>query len=246
MVIREIDINADLGEGSGNDSQIMPLISSCNIACGGHYGTDQSMRTAIGLAKKYNVKIGAHPSFPDIDNFGRKIVTLTKSELTGEIFNQILHFLSVCETEDATLNHIKLHGALYNYATIDAPTADAVVEGIIATKLRPILYVPYNSILAKKAENLLPLVYEAFIDRRYNNDLTLVSREYKGAVIDNMEQAWLQLKQMALESEVTTILNKKIPIVASTFCIHSDHLHSVEILKYIRSQMSNHNIELVR
>ncbi len=240
-----IDINSDLGEGTGNDPAIMPLISSCNIACGGHYGDEDSMRTAVRLAQKYGVKIGAHPAFPDKDNFGRKLLTMTKSELYQAVFDQLLQFYAVCETEGATVHHIKLHGALYNYAAKDAPTADAVVEAIVATKIRPKLYVQHGSILAKKAENLLPLVFEAFIDRRYNDDLSLVSRSTEGAVIHDPETAWIQLKEMVLEGQVISIKGVPKEITASTYCIHGDHKNSIAILDYLHSQMEPHSISLL-
>ena len=244
MKLKEIDINVDLGEGSGNDAQLMPLISSCSIACGGHVGDETSMRSSVRLAMKHSVKIGAHPSFPDTDNFGRKILTMTKSELSDSMFHQLLRFYAVCEVENAPIHHIKLHGALYNFAAVDAPTADAVVEGIIATHIRPKLYVPFHSILAKKAENLLPLVYEAFIDRRYNDDLSLVSRHEENAVISSPEAAWNQLYDMISRGEVSTVQNNRFPINANTFCIHGDNKSSVEILEYIRVKMKEHAIDL--
>ena len=245
-MLNTIDINADLGEGSPYDAQLMPLISSCSIACGGHYGDETTMQTAVQLAKKYKIKIGAHPSFPDVDNFGRKVLTMTKSELSESIFQQLIRFYAVCETEDVPVHHIKLHGALYNYAAIDAPTADAVVEGVIATKVRPKLYLPYHSILAKKAENLLPLEYEAFIDRRYNDDLSLVSRAEKDGVISTPEGAWRQLRLMIEDQIVETKQKNNISIKASTFCIHSDTSNAVEILSYIRQQMKQFDIGLFK
>ncbi|PKA84430.1 UPF0271 protein [Ulvibacter sp. MAR_2010_11] len=237
-----IDINADVGEGKGNDAVLMPMLSSCSIACGGHFGTDETMRETVQLAKKFHVKIGAHPSFPDRDNFGRKVLTLTKSELSEAVFNQLLHFYAVCETEEIPVHHIKLHGALYNYAAKDAPTADAIVEAIVATKVRPKLYVPYESILAKKAENLLPLVFEAFIDRRYNDNLSLVDRTLENAIIHDPEAAWLQLKEMVQKGLVTTVNNTKNAITASTFCIHGDHKNALAILTFITSKLKEHSI----
>ncbi len=239
-----IDVNADVGEGAGNDVLIMPLISSCNVACGGHAGDEISMRKTIRLAKNHGVKIGAHPSFPDKDNFGRKLLTMTKSELTESIYSQLLAFYAAAETEEAIIHHIKLHGALYNYAAKDAPTADAVVEAIIATKIRPKLYVPHNSVLHKKAENLLPLQFEAFIDRRYNADGSLVSRTKKNAVIEEKEAAWQQLKQLIEKQKVKTVSETEISIVANTYCIHGDHPNSLAILEYIHSQLEASNFEL--
>ncbi|MEL6811867.1 MAG: 5-oxoprolinase subunit PxpA [Bacteroidota bacterium] len=241
----EIDINADLGEGAGFDAQIMPLISSCSVASGGHYGDETSMQETITLAKQYGVKVGAHPSFPDTDNFGRKVMTMTKRELKQAVFEQLLAFYAVCETEDVPIHHIKLHGALYNYAGKDAPTADAVVEAIVSTRVRPKLYVQYGSILHKKAENLLPLVFEAFIDRNYDSDLSLVPRSEPSALIEDPEVAWEHLYRMAVKGKVRTTSSEEKPIRAETFCIHGDHPHSVAILKYIHTQLSSHSIQLV-
>ncbi|MFC7357470.1 5-oxoprolinase subunit PxpA [Jejudonia soesokkakensis] len=240
-----IDINADLGEGTGKDVAIMPLISSCSIACGGHYGTEKTMRKAILLAKKHNVKVGAHPSFPDTNNFGRKIVTMTKSELIESILNQLTAFFDICTSESISVHHVKCHGALYNYSAIDALTADAVVEAILATKQRPKLYVQHGSILHKKAENLLPLQFEAFIDRRYTQQGTLVPRSHAKAIIHAPKKAWKQLLQMITNNKVKTIDKQIISIIATTYCIHSDHKDSVAILNYLHSQFQSHKIDLI-
>ncbi len=244
MVMKTIDINADLGEGRGNDRLLIPFLSSCSIACGGHFGNESTMTAALRLAKKHNVQVGAHPSFPDIDNFGRRVLTMTKSELTETVFQQLLRFYAVCEIEGMSVNHIKLHGALYNYAAIDASTADAVVEGIVAAGIRPKLFTPEHSILAEKAKNLLPLVNEAFIDRRYNNDLSLVSRNEENAVIYSKEIAWKQLHQMIENQEVLTLQNEKLPINATTFCVHSDNENAAEILKHISLKMKENAISI--
>ena len=243
--MRSIDINADLGEGTGLDSLLMPYLSSCNIACGGHFGDEQTMREAVRLAKKHNVKVGAHPSFPDKDNFGRKIMTMTKEELSDAIYYQLLQFLAICETEGVALNHIKLHGALYNYAAKDAPTSDAVVEAIIRLKMRPVMYVLHNSVLHRKAENLLPLKFEAFIDRTYTDDGSLVSRSQPHAVIESTTEAWKQLWQMVSKGMVTSETGNEISIVADTFCIHSDTTNSESILKYLHERLSENKIKVL-
>jgi UPF0271 protein len=241
-----IDINADLGEGTGLDAAIMPLISSCSIACGGHFGTEETMRTAVRIAKKHMVKIGAHPSFPDRDNFGRKLLTITKKDLTETVYHQILQFLAVCETEEAQVHHVKLHGALYNYAAKDAATADAVLEAIYSLQFRPKLYVPFGSVLHRKAENLLPLEFEAFIDRRYDDDGALVSRSQPNALIDEPKDAWNQLLNMIENKEVFSVSGKAVHVIATTFCIHGDTPNSVNILKYIHEKLSSQNISLKR
>jgi len=237
-----IDINADLGEGSGNDEKLMPLISSCSIACGGHFGDEDSMLKAIRLAKKHNVQVGAHPSFLDKENFGRTIIFISENELSETLFQQITNFQKLCKKEGVNLHHVKLHGALYNLSSVDVLTAEAVLKGIIKTNVKTKLFVPYNSILAKKSKNLLPLVYEAFIDRRYNDDLTLVKRNCDTAIIYSAEEAWDQLFEMVIQQKVTTRSGLKKEMIASSFCVHSDHVNAVEILKYIREQMKINSI----
>ncbi|MBL4663568.1 MAG: 5-oxoprolinase subunit PxpA [Flavobacteriaceae bacterium] len=242
--VNNIDINADLGEGGRFDKQLMPLISSCSIACGGHFGDGDSMRATVRLANMHGVKVGAHPSFPDRNHFGREEMSMTQSSLTDSIFEQLLAFYAVCKTEDTTVNHIKLHGALYNYAAKDAATADAIVEAIIATKQRPKLYVQHGSILHKKAKNLIPLVFEAFIDRSYNSDLSLVPRNHPKALIEDPKMAWEQLFGMLNGGVVHTVNSEVKQIVATTFCIHGDHKHSVSILQYIHEKLKQHSISI--
>ena len=218
-MLHTIDINADLGEGSLNDAQLMPLISSCSIACGGHFGNETTMRTAVQLAKKHKVKIGAHPSYPDVKNFGRKVLPIPKNLLSEAVHQQLVRFISICESEDIQVHHM-------------------------ATQVRPKLYVPYGSVLAKKAKPLLPLEYEAFIDRTYNDDLSLVSRTEKDAVIYEPNPAWSQLQLMVENNLVQTRKLNKVSIVANTYCIHSDTPNVIEILSFIRQQMKQFHIGL--
>jgi len=241
-----IDFNADLGEGAGEDELIMPLITSCNIACGGHYGTAGTMRNAILLAQRNRVKIGAHPSFPDTDNFGRKLLTLTKQELKETVSNQVLRFYDVADREKAEVHHVKLHGALYNYAASDAATADAVVEAVLSTNRRPRLYVPHGSVLHKKAENLLPLSFEAFLDRNYTETGSLVPRDQPGAIINSPERVWQQLVNIAVNNKVILPSGKIISLRATTFCIHGDNPHSVAILRYLHDSLENSPLVLDR
>ena len=238
-----ININADLGEGTGNDKALMPMLASCSIACGGHYGDEKTMRTALRLAKKYNVKVGAHPSFPDLENFGREKLTLTKDELRSTVYEQIMRLAIICDEEDIPLHHVKPHGALYNYAAIDAATADAIVEAILDTKLRPKLYIQHDSILYHKAKNLLPVVPEAFIDRGYSPDLKLKLRSEEGAVITSPEEAWEQLIGFVENNKVSTAAGDKA-IIAETFCLHSDHGNAVEILRYLKQKLTELNYRI--
>ena len=156
-----IDINVDVGEGINNETQLFPYISSCNIACGGHAGDTETMRSVVKLAKQYHVKIGAHPSFPDKEGFGRKTMDISCAALYTSIKAQIDDLISVLREEHMRLNHIKPHGALYNLAAIDAKCASVIIEVMKSILLPVKLYVPYNSVIEKMAiENNIPINYE--------------------------------------------------------------------------------------
>ncbi len=227
-----IDINCDLGEGIGNDILLMSLISSCNIACGGHTGDAKSMRETLILAKKYGVKIGAHPSFPDKENFGRKVLNIDSDVLTKSIYNQICNLKIEADKLRLKIHHVKPHGALYNLAVKDRQTAKAIINAIKKTNLDICLYAPFNSALTNKAlDENIPVIYEAFMDRRYNNDLTLVSRQFSNAVIDKPKEVFEQLFNIALHQKVVSIKNEEIKIKAETYCIHGDNKNAINILK---------------
>jgi len=241
----QIDINCDLGEGVGKDILIMPLISSCNIACGGHAGTIKSMHDTLLLAKKYDVKIGAHPSFPDKDNFGRKVINIDSDILMENIYNQIFNLKIAMDKLNLKMHHVKPHGALYNLAVRDKKTAKVVIDAIKKTDLDIFLYAPFNSELASNAikENI-PVIYEAFMDRRYNNNLTLVSRQLSNAVISNPKEVINQLSNIIYYQKVISIANKEIKIKADTYCIHGDNLNAINILKNINAWCKKERITI--
>ena len=172
----KIDINCDVGEGIASEHLLMPYISSCNIACGGHFGDVNSIDKTIKLAIKNNVKIGAHPSFPDKENFGRKLIQISDEEFTNSIQKQLNLFLDSLSLFGKKLHHIKPHGALYNAIAIDEKLANLFIDVTRNYLKDAFLYVPYNSVIERIAlKNNINIKYEAFADRNYNNDLTLVS-----------------------------------------------------------------------
>ena len=229
----KIDINCDLGEGMTNDAEIMPYLGSCNIACGGHYGNKASMTETILLAKKYGVKIGAHPSFPDKENFGRKIIQMATDELQVSLYQQIQVFLQVCDELNVKMHHIKLHGALYNLAAADVEIAGMVLNVFAAAQTDIKIYVPYNSVIAAMAHDYFPICYEAFIDRRYHNDLTLVARTQDNALITNNKEAWQQMLDIINNGELKSVEGDYVAIKADTFCLHGDHENALSLIKYI-------------
>lgn len=228
------DINCDLGEGMDNDAQLMPFLGSCNIACGGHYGDTKTMETAILLAKKYHVSVGAHPSFPDKENFGRKIIDISRDQLHQSLVKQMTDFKTICNQNNVVMHHVKLHGALYNLAASDAEIAAVVLNAFAKVQADIKIYAPYFSAIAMLAEDYFPIVYEAFADRAYNADLSLVSRDKPSAVIRDKLKAWQQIKSIIETGKVATVDGQMVAIKADTFCVHGDNDNALEILQYIR------------
>jgi len=178
-----INMNCDVGEGIGNEAALLPLISSCNIACGGHAGDTQSMRKVVALAKMHQVKVGAHPSYPDPENFGRTSMAMPKEALKQSIQEQIHALCIILEEEKMPLHHIKPHGALYNDAAKDPKIAAIILDAIAPYKKEVVLYAPYGSVIGKSAIAAnYKVMYEAFGDRNYNKDLSLVSRSLDKAL----------------------------------------------------------------
>lgn len=245
MRIIYVDINADVGEGIGNESHLIPYVSSCNIACGGHAGNHKTMRKVVRLAKQNNVKIGAHPSFPDIANFGRKPMEMPCVALFTSLKNQIDDLRVILETENAVLHHVKPHGALYNMAVTDVRIATAIIEVMKSMALPIKLYVPYKSVIENLAlQNNIPITYEAFADRNYNDDLTLVSRKEDNAMIYDIDVLFEHVYRMVHLKKVKTISGKELPIKAETFCVHGDNLQAVTLIKKLRKNLEAKGIKV--
>ena len=240
-----IDINADVGEGLNNELDLMPYLSSCNIACGGHAGDTKTMANVVRLAKMYNVKIGAHPSFPDTENFGRHIMDMPAADLYASIKQQIRVLQKVLYDENAQLHHIKPHGALYNLAAKDEKTAKVIIEVIKSIALPISLYAPYQSVMARlaKDENI-KVTYEAFADRNYNDDLSLVSRKENNAILNDKDDVLSHLLRMIKHQNVRTISRVEVHIKASTFCVHGDTKNALEILKYLTQELPKNKIQI--
>ena len=235
-----IDINADIGEGIGNESELMPLLSSCNIACGGHAGNIEIMKMCIDLAKQHSVKIGAHPSFPDKENFGRKIVDMSCSALYQTIKNQIKSLMNIARDQHTTLHHIKPHGALYNLAAKDETTAEVVVEVMKSIHLPLKLYVTYGSVISEIAiKEGIPITYEVFADRNYNDDLSLVSRTKETAIMTDVTKMTLHVENMINNKIVKSVNGVGVPIKAETICVHGDNPEAIELVKKLRKNLMN-------
>ncbi|MFK7814274.1 MAG: 5-oxoprolinase subunit PxpA [Maribacter sp.] len=242
-----IDINCDVGEGIGNEAELLPLISSCNIACGGHAGDLNTMTNVVRLAKENRVKIGAHPSYPDKENFGRVSMDINSEVLIKSIQTQLESFTTILKQENVIMHHIKPHGALYNDVVKNSDLAKVFLEAISSYKQQAILYVPYKSAIESEAlKQNFSIKQEAFGDRNYNSDLSLVSRKLTNAVIAEPEEVLSQLISIVKESQVRAKDGSLVKLKADTFCIHGDTSTALQILAYLTVELPKHNISIIR
>ena len=240
MIINsKIRINSDLGEGTGVEKDIMPFLNSCSIACGGHTGDKSSMTDTILIAKKYDVNIGAHPSYPDKENFGRKNISISNADLSNSLMSQIDDLDRIARSLETSLNHIKMHGALYNFSANDLEIASIIIELMRFKYSDKILYVPYGSLISELAiENNIKIYYEVFLDRNYNNDLSLVSRENNNSMILDYQKMLKRLENVINDNKIQTIGGDYKEISADTFCVHGD---SPKIISLIKDLFNNRN-----
>jgi UPF0271 protein len=251
-----IDLNCDMGEGMDTDTAIFPYISSANIACGYHAGDRDTMRRTVELALKHKVAIGAHPSYPDRDHFGRIDMldrTLTLEELPGIIVDQLIFLQAICDEFGARLHHVKPHGALYNRAAKDAVVSQLICRAIREFDPALLLYGLSGSQLKKEADrHELRFVSEVFADRTYQENGSLTPRTEPNALIDDPEEVMAQVLKMTLEGRVkvagfTDLLPgpvSEIPILAETVCLHGDGSHAVEFARMIHATLSEKGITL--
>lgn len=227
----KIDLNCDMGENIGSDELIMPLITSANIACGYHAGNAKTMRETVRLAKKFAVNIGAHPSWFDLEGFGRREMSLTADEVEALILDQVSALAAIAEAEGAELRHVKPHGALYNQAAKDRPLAEAIARAVKNFNGELILVGLAGSRLIEAGVEVgLNVANEGFPDRRYNPDGTLVSRNEAHAVIESPEE----VARHAVELIQNGILFEGKRVWVETLCLHGDHPRVVENAKLIR------------
>ncbi len=245
-----MDLNADVGESFGAytigaDAELVPLITSANIACGFHAGDPDVMERTVALAKAHNVQVGAHPGYPDLVGFGRRGIELSAAEIENLIVYQIGALLAFARAHGVPLHHVKPHGALYNTAARDPGVARAVARGVARVDRDLILVGLANSELIRAAHELgLRAAREGFCDRTYNADGTLRSRREAGAVLDSPERAAAQAVQLARDHRVTAIDGTMIELHLETLCIHGDTPHAVEIARAVRKELQHAGIEI--
>ncbi|MGE6385146.1 LamB/YcsF family protein [Pseudomonas sp. NPDC078416] len=239
----EIDFNSDLGEGfsiyrAGDDAAILPHLTSANIACGFHAGDSRSMRSTVALAARLGVAIGAHPGFDDLQGFGRRMMTLSEDEVYELIVYQVGALLGFTKAANVELRHVKPHGALYNFAAVHRPTADAICRAVKDIDPGLILFGLSGSALITAAHACgLSVAQEVFADRSYQEDGTLTPRGKPGAMIENLHDAIDQVMSMLHSGQVRTRQGTWIPVNAHTLCIHGDQPGAAAFARAIRQAL---------
>lgn len=246
--MQSIDLNCDLGEGMPHDEALMRFISSANIACGGHAGDPDSMKHTVKLAKQFGVAAGAHPSYPDKENFGRKDLLdleLRPKDLFDITLTQIQSLDKICVEEEVLLQHVKPHGALYNRLAGDEEAAGFFCEAVYQFNPDLLVFGLSGSRMEKIATNAgLTFIHEVFGDRTYREDGSLTPRNLPGALIDDAAACAAKLTDMIERKQVRTNTGKLIPILADTVCLHGDGKHAVEFAAAIRQILSQMHIAI--
>ncbi|MFM8805991.1 MAG: 5-oxoprolinase subunit PxpA [Sphingomonadales bacterium] len=238
-----IDINCDLGEETGIEAAIMPYITTANIACGAHAGNLTTIFNTIELAKKFGVAIGAHPSYPDRENFGRLVMSIDDSTLVRSISEQINAVAAIANQADYPIGHIKFHGALYNEAAKNKTVAEILVKTIASLNPSWVLYGPPASELEKAAHtHTIAYCREGFLDRTYQDDGSLTPRSDPQALITSETKSIQQALQMIRQQTVTTLSGKTISLPVQTLCLHGDGPHALPIAKTLRSELNKETI----
>jgi 5-oxoprolinase (ATP-hydrolysing) subunit A len=240
-----VDLNADLGEGSGHDGELFELISSANIATGFHAGDSDTMHAAISAAKKRGVAVGAHPSFFDRENFGRKELTIPNEEVFDAVAYQLGIFQAVASALDVRPNHVKPHGALYNMAVRDAKLADAIARAIESVDPKLILFAPDKSELARAGEaHGLQIAREIFADRNYLNDGWLVPRTRAAALLHDPKEAAQRVLRMLRKGKVRSVEGRDVDVRGETICVHGDTPGAVEFARELRTRLEREGVTI--
>ncbi len=245
-----VDLNSDIGEGfgaynMGMDEEIIKHVTSINLACGWHAGDPIIMEKTVKLAKEYGVQVGAHPGYPDLIGFGRRKMAVSPADAKAYVMYQTGALMAFTKANNIKLQHMKMHGALYNTACADEAMANAIIEGMEALDKDIILMVLSGSYIAKAAKAKgLRVSEEVFADRGYNEDGSLVNRALPGAFVKDLKDAVPRVIRMIKEGKVTTADGKDIDIKADSICVHGDNPKAIEFVKGIRAGLEEAGIKI--
>ena len=245
-----IDLNCDLGESFGAytigmDAEILPYVTSANIACGFHAGDPSVMQKSVLLCKKYGVQVGAHPGLPDLQGFGRRRMAISPAESEADVMYQIGALKAFCDAAGVPLHHVKPHGALYNMAARDPVLAAAICRAVQAAAPGAVLLALSGSEMVKAAQAIgLPVANEVFADRGYRPDGSLVPRGTPGAMIEDEDEAIARVIRMVTEGKVTANDGTDIAIQADSVCVHGDGPKALAFVEKIGAALQAAGVEL--
>lgn len=246
-----VDLNCDLGESFGNytcgmDDQVLPYLTSANVACGFHASDPLVMSKTVTLARKQGVAIGAHPGYPDLVGFGRRNLTVSPAELKAMVQYQLGALRAFCDAQGVSMQHVKPHGAMYNMAARDRALADAICGAIREVDPHLIVLGLSGSCLLEAARDAgLPAASEVFADRAYEEDGSLTPRSMPGSVITDEDEAIARVLQMVRQGTVTSRTGKTVSIRADSICLHGDGVKAVAFARRIREALSEAGVELL-
>lgn len=246
----KVDLNCDMGESFGNykcglDEEVISYISSANIACGFHASDPLVMSNSVKMALDHQVKIGAHPGYPDLVGFGRRNMTVAPKEVKAMIQYQIGALMAFCKANGTTIQHVKPHGAMYNMAGKDKALSMAICEGIYEVDPDLILLGQAGNEMQKAAEETgIKYAKEVFADRAYEEDGSLVARSKPGSMITDEEEAIRRVISMVKYHKVTAITGKEIEVEANSICVHGDGPKAVAFVQRIREALTAEGIEI--
>jgi UPF0271 protein len=245
MQMLHVDLNADLGEGAADDAELLALVTSANIACGWHAGDARLMQATVDAALERGVAIGAHPSYPDRDNFGRSEMQLTAAQVRADVIYQVGALAALVRAAGGRLHHVKPHGALYNQAARDPVLADAIATAVLDVDPGLALYGLAGSELLRAAERAgLRPVAEVFADRGYRADASLVPRSQPGAMVSNVTEAVARTLRMVREGVVVAVTGEVVPLNAQTLCLHGDGPHALAFARAIHAALLDAGITI--
>ena len=245
LSLATLDFNCDLGEGCGTDAAIVPLISSASIACGAHAGDAATMRETATLCVAHGVAIGAHPAFEDREHFGRRELQVAPDVLEASIRRQVETVADVCAQVGARLRHVKPHGALYNLAARDRPTAEAIARAVRAVDPALRLYGLSGSCLTDAGHDAgLAVTHEVFAERAYDADGRLAPRGTPGAVIEDLDDALAQVRRLLREGVVIARDGTRVPLRADTLCLHGDRADAPAFARALRSALEAEGVRI--
>jgi UPF0271 protein len=240
-----LDLNCDLGEGAGHDAELMPLVTSANIACGAHAGDEATMRATLALAKRHGVAVGAHPGFADRENFGRRELPLSLEEIHALVLAQVRTLQRLAGEAGLRVTHVKPHGGLYNLAARNTLVAEAVARATYEADPRLVQFgLAGSALMSAGHAGGLATASEAFADRTYQPDGSLTPRGRPDALIHDENAAVAQVLRMVQEGRVRATDGTEVPITADTVCLHGDGPQAVAFARRLRHGLAAAGIEV--